>query len=137
MNNNKNRLNRELTELIDNTNHPMRDEIEYLRELILSTNINLIEGIKWNGPNYSIGNEDRITIRLYPIKQIQIIFHRGAKKKEQPKEKLLGEKYTMLVWKENDRAVVTFNNLKEIRDNREIFQEIIMNWIKATYIEEL
>ncbi len=125
-------LNEDVTKFLDKSNHPLRAEIEYLRKLILSTNVDLSEGIKWNGPNYSIGTEDRITMRINPTKQIQIIFHRGAKKKEQPKEKLLSDDFDLLSWKENDRAIVTFRNFKEIEDNSETFQNIVDMWIKAT-----
>ncbi len=124
-------INDEVTDFLDKINHPMRAEIEYIRQLILNSNSNLSENIKWNGPNYFIGSEDRITLRINPLNQIQVIFHRGAKKKEQPKEKLLEDKYNLLTWKENDRAIITFKSLKEIEDNSEIFKEIVIKWIKA------
>lgn len=125
-------LNDEVTEFLDKINHPMRVEIEYIRKLVLNSNSNLSENIKWNGPNYHIGGEDRITLRINPLNQIQVIFHRGAKKKEQPKDKLLGDEYALLSWKENDRAILNFKSLKEIEDNRVTFQEIVVKWIMAT-----
>jgi hypothetical protein len=125
-------INDEVTKFLDKINHPMRIEIEYLRELILSSNNNLSENIKWNGPNYHLGGEDRITLRINPLNKIQVIFHRGAKKKEQPRDKLISDEYDLLSWKENDRAILSFKNLKEIEDIKEIFQEIVVKWIKAT-----
>ena len=73
------KLNSEVTAFLDSLKHSLRDEIERLRKIIMSTEYNLNEGIKWNGPNYSINGEDRITIRINPQKQLQIIFHRVAK----------------------------------------------------------
>jgi hypothetical protein len=84
----QNKLNGEVTAFLDNLKHSLREEIEYLRKIIMSTDYELTEGIKWNGPNYSINGEDRITIRINPQKHLQVIFHRGAKVKEQPKERL-------------------------------------------------
>ena len=73
-------LNKEVTNLLDELKHPFRQEIENLRICVLSSNKNLVENIKWNGPNYSFHNEDRITMRIQPPKkQIQLIFHRGQK----------------------------------------------------------
>src|SRR5690606_37835696 len=44
-------LSDKVTAFLDDMNHPLRDEIEYLRKIIMSTGLELSEGIKWNGPN--------------------------------------------------------------------------------------
>jgi hypothetical protein len=125
-------LNTEVTDFLDQQKHPFRNEIEQLRIYILSSNKALTESIKWNGPNYSFHNEDRITMRIQPpTKQVQLIFHRGAKKQTQPKEKLISNKSKMLVWKENDRAVVTFKSLQHIEDGQEELIDIVTEWIQA------
>jgi hypothetical protein len=77
----KSNLNNQVSLFLDELNHPFRGEIDYLRNSILSAQPELNENIKWNGPNYSIGEEDRVTMRVQPLKmQVQLIFHRGAKK---------------------------------------------------------
>jgi uncharacterized protein YdhG (YjbR/CyaY superfamily) len=126
--------NDEVTKFLDEQNHPLRKEIDLLREIILTANSGLSENIKWNGPNYCFGNEDRITMRIQPItaKQIQLIFHRGAKVKEQPKSKLIDDTSGLLVWKENDRAIATFKNIEEIKTNKDELTKIISEWIIAT-----
>lgn len=73
------KMNEEVTRFLDELNHPLRDEIEQLRKNILAANDRLTENIKWNGPNFCFDGEDRITMRIHPPKQIQLIFHRGAK----------------------------------------------------------
>ena len=91
------------------------------------------ENIKWNGPNYCFGNEDRITMRVQPpTKQVQVIFHRGAKKQEQPKDKLIATKSKILVWKENDRAIVKFKSLQDIESGNADLTKIINEWIEVT-----
>lgn len=127
-----NLLNNEVTDFLDQINPSLRDEIEYLRSIIMSTGMNLTEGIKWNAPSYSINGNDRITLRINSPKMIQIIFHRGAKVQKQPPERILDEKYTILLWKENDRAIATFKSLNEIQDNILILKEIITKWIEST-----
>ena len=100
--------------------------------VFLKANNGLEENIKWNGPNYFFDNEDRITIRVQPLtKQVQLIFHRGAKKQEQPKDKLIANKSKMLVWKENDRAIVTFKSLQDIKSAKTELTTIVNEWIKA------
>lgn len=75
-------LNPEVTAFLDVMNHPLRDLIENLRRVILTADPDLVEGIKWNGPNYSLNGQDRITMRIHPPKQVQLVLHRGAKVKE-------------------------------------------------------
>lgn len=126
-------INKEVTDFLNELNHPFRDEIEQLRICVLSADKNLTENIKWNGPNYCFDNEDRITMRIQPpTKQVQLIFHRGAKKQEQPKNSLIEDKFKLLIWKENDRAIATFKNMEDIENSKANLTEIVKEWIKAT-----
>lgn len=125
-------LNTTVTKFLDGLNHPFRQEIEALRLAILQANGSLVETIKWNAPNYSVGTEDRITMRIHPPKQVQLIFHRGAKVKEQPKDKLIEEDSDLLDWKANDRAIATFTNMASIAASQQALVKIIQDWVKIT-----
>ena len=127
-----NKLSSEVSEFLDGLNHPFRKEIEKLRLIILNATNDLTENIKWNGPNYCYGEADRITMRIQPPKQVQLIFHRGAKKQEQPKERIIQTDSKILTWKENDRAVITFKNMTDIEKGEADLIEIVNDWIKAT-----
>lgn len=132
MKNESTNLNLQVTKFLDEQNHPFRTEIELLRNCILTASDKLSENIKWNGPNYCFENEDRITMRIQPpAKQVQLILHRGAKKQTQPNEKLISNKSKMLVWKENDRAIITFKNLHDIENGKAELTEIVTEWISA------
>jgi hypothetical protein len=120
----------EVTEFLDTLNLPLRSEIDQLREYILSSKSGIAENIKWNGPNYTFNREDRITMKIRPPKNIQLIFHRGAKVLEMPKEKLLNEDFGLLSWKTNDRAVATFVTMEEIVSNKENLSKIVNQWIE-------
>jgi hypothetical protein len=125
-------LNIEVTALLETLNHPLRNEIEQLRICILEANKRLEEHMKWNGPNYCFDNEDRITMRVQPpTKQIQLIFHRGAKKQTQPGDRLIATKSKILAWKENDRAIATFKSLQDIENGKSELTSIVNEWIKA------
>jgi hypothetical protein len=125
--------NNEVSSFINELNHPFQQEIELLRTCILSADQNLTENIKWNGPNYCFKDEDRITMRIQPPKkQVQLIFHRGAKKQANPENKLISHKSKLLLWKENDRAIITFNSMQEIENGRTELAEIITEWISAS-----
>ncbi|MCB0279982.1 MAG: DUF1801 domain-containing protein [Calditrichaeota bacterium] len=126
------KLNGEVTAFLDELNHPLRNEIEQLRHIILSSAHSLTENIKWNGPNYCYEGADRITMKIQPPKQIQLIFHRGAKKQEQPKEKIIQTSSKLLKWRENDRAITTFKASDEIKNSEADLIEIVEKWITTT-----
>ncbi len=124
--------NKEVSIFLDELNHPFREEIDLLRNIILETNENLSENIKWNAPNYHFSGEDRFTMRIQPPKNnCQLILHRGVKKQEQ-QERLIDSTSKLLQWKENDRAVITFNSLEEIESRKEELGAILNAWILAT-----
>ncbi|GGH31277.1 hypothetical protein GCM10007423_20030 [Dyadobacter endophyticus] len=125
-------LNNDVTRFLDELHHPLRQEIEALRLIILQANALLEENIKWNGPNYSIGPEDRVTMRIQPPKQIQLVFHRGAKVKEQPKGRLIQDASGLLVWRENDRAIASFKHMEAVKAGEQALAAIVRNWIAAT-----
>ena len=122
----------EVTKFLDDLNHPLRKEIDQLRSIILGAYPGLAENIKWNGPNYSYNGEDRITMRIHPPKQIQVIFHRGAKKQAQPPQRLIEHESRLLQWKENDRALMTFTNKNEIKADAAELKDIVSKWMAAT-----
>lgn len=127
----KNKMNKEVTAFLDELSHPLIDEINLLRRIILGTETELQENIKWNAPNYLHSSADRITMRIHPPKQIQLIFHRGAKVKQQPKKRLISDETGLLVWKENDRAVVSFKNEDELKKNKKNIEKWIQDWTQA------
>lgn len=71
-------------------------------------------------------------MRVQPPKQIQLIFHCGAKVKAQPKEKIIKEDFGLLAWKGNDRAVASFSNMLDIEKNKTKLTTIIIEWLNAT-----
>ncbi len=125
-----NKLNKDVTHFLIKLNHPFFEEINELRKIILGSEKEIIENIKWNGPNYSFKNQDFLTLKIHPPKNIQLIFHRGAKKLKQPETKFIEDTSNLLVWKENDRAIVTFNSLIEIQLQKSVICENVSNWIQ-------
>lgn len=126
-------LNSEVTAFLEEQKHPLREEIERLRACILIANEDLTENIKWNGPNYCFHGQDRITMKIQPPKNIQLIFHRGAKKLEQPKSKLIEDPFELLTWKENDRAIATFKNLSDVERAEHGLTQLVKKWIDASH----
>jgi len=127
-----NNKSNEVSSFLDKLNHPLRIEVDTLREIVLNSDPVITENIKWNGPNYCINNEDRITMSVQPPKQIQLIFHRGAKVQELPMNRIIEDDSGLLIWKTNDRAVATFRSAGEIEQGKVYLTEIVKKWIQAT-----
>lgn len=125
-------MNTEVTRFLDALNHPLRKEIELLREIVLSVDAQLVENIKWNGPNYSIGNLDRITIKIQPPKCIQLILHCGAKKQDLSARPIRSGFEDLLDWKSNDRAVITFFHADEIQLRKAQLILAVKEWLLST-----
>jgi hypothetical protein len=115
---------------LDKLSHPFKKEIEEIRKIILKSNDKLTEHIKWNAPSFSIDGNDCVTMNFTP-KSIRLIFHRGAKVKEQPKQRLISDTTHILTWAANDRAIATFTSLEEIKLKRKDLEAIINKWVKA------
>ncbi len=125
------KLNPSVTQFINELQHPQSNVIEALRHIILDSVPSLFENIKWNGPNYTFEDDDRITMRVQPPGKVQLIFHRGAKKQAEPEQKLIIDTANLLDWKTNDRAVATFKRIEEVEQQREQLSAIVAAWIAA------
>jgi len=125
-------MNKEVSEFLDNLNHPFRKEIEALREIILNSHRDIKENIKWNGPNYTLNGQDRITIKVNPTKSFHLILHTGAKVQQQPAKKILENDYGILIWRSNDRAIADFKKAGDFNKVSVQISEIVKNWLEKT-----
>jgi uncharacterized protein YdeI (YjbR/CyaY-like superfamily) len=119
-------------DFLKNLVHPLKPEIERLREIILSSNDKLTEQIKWNAPSFCINGDDRITFKIQPPKNVQLIFHRGAKVRSDVESFSFEDPSGMIKWATKDRGVITFQNMQEIEGRKSDLEAVIDKWIKAT-----
>lgn len=70
-----------LPELLDSFDHPLRKELEIVRQAILEASSTIEEGIKWN--SLSFRTTEWFATWNWRVKdQIQFVMHLGAKAKE-------------------------------------------------------
>jgi flagellar motor switch protein FliG len=55
----------QVVEFLNNLEHPLKKEIEEVRQIILSANPHINERIKWKAPSFCIEDEDRVTFNLH------------------------------------------------------------------------
>jgi hypothetical protein len=124
--------NQDVSNFLDELKHPLRAEIEMVRNIILNSNSALAENIKWNAPNYVFNGNDCVTLKINPPKNILVILHRGAKVQAMPTQKLIDYNCKVLSWKTNDRAIITLNNKQDIITYQNDIVTIVNLWLEAT-----
>lgn len=110
--------------------HPRKQEILALRQIILGADPSIAEGIKWNVPSF-LTSEYFATMHLRAKDGVQIIMHLGAKTRDTATTGIaIADPESLLEWLAKDRAAVKFRDMKDIDAKRSAFASLIREWIK-------
>lgn len=91
--------------------HARKQDIEKARAIIRAVSASIHEEIKWNAPSYRVGDVFFATFHLR-AKDVQVVFHTGAKVKAKPKTFARAEVPGLRQeWRGNDRCVVTVDDV--------------------------
>ena len=123
-----------LTNICKNSTTRSKRRWKAVREIILNSDAQITEHIKWNAPSFCYQGEDRVTFRLFPATdRIQLVFHRGAKAKESP-DFAFQDETGLLKWVAKDRATVTFHNMNEVQANSTALKTLVSRWMRANAV---
>jgi hypothetical protein len=111
--------------------HSRLPEVQAIRSAILASDPAITERIKWNAPSFCHRDEDRVTFRLQPKDIVQLVFHRGAKKRS-PDDFAFDDPTGLLVWAAPDRATLTFAGMDEVLAHRVALAGLVRAWMAAT-----
>lgn len=120
---------KEVDQFIKQLKHPLEEEIETVRDIVLNTSEQITEQIKWNAPSFCYNGQDRITFKLHPQNRIQLIFHRGAKVKDSTDFRF-EDPTGLLKWLAEDRAMVQLSDMKEVNAKKDLLVKVINQWIE-------
>jgi len=110
--------------------HPLKREIEAVRQIILGVSPKIHEGIKWNGPSFRTADYFA-TVNLRAKDCVQVILHKGAKVKDNSTSQVrIEDPKGLIKWLATDRCLVTIGAGKEIEANRAAFEVIVREWIR-------
>ena len=123
----------QVTEHIQKLGAPIAEIVEKLRQIILNTNSEIGERIKWNNPSFYYTGEmkafdpkeykrDLIVMNLHKGR-IMLVFPSGAKVND-PSGMLEGD------YKDGRRRVI-FNDLNEVKAKQKNLEKIIKDWLKS------
>ena len=113
--------------------HPLKEVVEALRQIILSTDKEIGEEIKWNAPTFFFSGEMRpfnpkeykryvVVFNLYQKDCIRLVFPSGAKVND--KTGLLQGDYS------DGRRLALFPNMAEVESKEKVLQAVIRKWLK-------
>lgn len=109
--------------------HPLKQEIEAVRQIILGVSPEIREGIKWNAPSFRT-TEYFATVHLRSTDRVQLVFHMGAKVKETAATGIhVADPLGMLKWLAKDRCLLTVGDAKEVEVRRAALEALVREWI--------
>ncbi|MGC4038286.1 MAG: DUF1801 domain-containing protein [Chitinophagaceae bacterium] len=122
----------QVTEHIKKLDPLIRDIIETLRQIILSTDKEISEHIKWNNPAFYYNGEmkpfdpkeykrDMIVFNLFK-NRIMLVFPSGAKVND--KTGFLEGDY------KDGRRIVVFKDLEHVKSKEKNLRKVIKDWLK-------
>ncbi|MEU9897228.1 DUF1801 domain-containing protein [Streptomyces phaeochromogenes] len=123
--------NVEVDQFMAALDHPQKETIEYLRAAVLGSDPGITEHVKWKAPSFLRAGEDRVTFQLRAKKGIQLIFHRGAKVKDDQADFRFTDESGLLDWISSDRATVIFQDLDDVKANEEAFVTLVRSWVNT------
>lgn len=95
--------------------HPLKKEVEAVREIIKNTSEKLQERIKWAAPSYYY-KQDIVTFNAWAKDQVHLVFH--YKPVEKIKSPLLEGDY-------DGRRMMYFNSMKEVEAGKKELERIL------------
>lgn len=120
-------------EFINDLDHPLKETVIKLRELILKTEPHLTEQVKWNAPSFCYNGDDRITMNLSKKDQLLLIFHLGAKSRDERKlETIIKDPGKTMEWLSSNRAVMRFRSTADLKNREAALKNNITGWLKAS-----
>jgi uncharacterized protein YdhG (YjbR/CyaY superfamily) len=118
----------EVDDYMHKLTHPMKKELEAVRQLILGVSPKIAEGIKWKSPSFRT-TEYFATVNVHGKDSLRLILHTGAKVKAGAGPKV-DDPTGLLKWLGKDRAMVALSGAKDMKAKRKPLRAILHQWIK-------
>ena len=108
--------------------HPLKADIETVRKLILGVSPEISDGLKWNSLSFR-KSDWFATVNLRSKDVIQLVFHTGAKAKDNPEMKI-ADSSGLILWLAKDRALVTLGSGTTLKANAKAFEAVVKAWVR-------
>jgi hypothetical protein len=119
-------------EYMGSLKHPLVEVVEALRRIILKTDKEIGEEIKWNAPTFFYAGEMQpsnpkeykryiVVFNLYQQDCIRLVFPSGAKVKDA--SGFLEGDYA------DGRRLAMFHGMNDVKSKKKVLQEVIKKWL--------
>lgn len=110
-----------------------RAEVDALRELVRTAHPELVESIKWNSPNFSLGDTDLLTVNVPRSGPVRLILHRGTTTAEDKSAtpEFDGDPTGLLTWHSNIRASLRMPPADAPDSARDDVVAVLRAWVAA------
>lgn len=112
---------KKVDEFMDKLDHPLKAEIQAVRDIIKSVNKDITEEIKWKAPSFSYKGEYLVTFNLWEKGHIHLVFHNPEISKV--KSKLLKGDY-------DHRRMAHFADKDDIKAKKPTLEKVLKDLIK-------
>ena len=118
-------------DFLNDLSEDKRLQVDALRDVILKTDPQLEEHIKWNAPSYVLDGEDRITFNLMNKQDVvKLVFHMGATRKENKKgAPVMPDSSGLIEWASDIRGMITFTTIDGINSKLASLQKVVKDWL--------
>ncbi|MBG0828239.1 DUF1801 domain-containing protein [Planomonospora sp. ID67723] len=99
--------------------HPMKAEMEAIREIIIKANPKIEEDVKWGGPSFAY-KEEMASLNPRVKDYVPVIFHKGS---------LLKDESGLLEAGPKGRAYAKFRSMAEIKAGKATLEKLVNDWV--------
>ena len=112
---------KKVDEFMEGLDHPLKAEVQTVRDIIKNVNKDIAEEIKWNAPSFSYNGEYLVTFNLWEKEHIHLVFHNPEISKV--KSELLEGDY-------DHRRMAHFSDKDDIKSKRPALEKALKDLIK-------
>lgn len=113
-------MNPKVDEYLEKKAHPLHDEIQRVREIILSAHPQMEETIKWSSPTFMYkGN--MASYFMNAKKHVSLMFHKGA---------IIHDESGLLQGDGKEARTAKFSSMAEIEERKEDLETVVREWVR-------
>jgi hypothetical protein len=100
--------------------HPLKAEVEVVRELIKGVDAGITEQVKWNAPSFSYKGY-MATFNLRATQHVHLVWHNGV---------VLDDPAGLLEGSYPDRRMTYFTSMADVEEKRPAFEGLVRQWVE-------
>jgi len=110
-----------VNEYMAKLDHPLKAEVQAVREIILNVNKAITEQVKWNAPSFSYKGNYVVTFNLHSKDHVLLVFHNPA---------IIKVESDLLEGDYKDRRLVCFKDMRDVETKKTALEKIMYDLIE-------